>query len=136
MRKWSAWVAGVAAVAGVALAAGGLFVHVEAAPSADLWGCSSQYTPSQVDDLGEVCAGGNQDFTGWIYVDGGDGNPDPADGYFSASNSGALDEDGLCASTEGDPEEEYDEHGNPVEDDEETPSCNEDLWREAEDVTP
>ena len=118
------------ALTGLVLAAG----PAQGTPDAALWGCSGQFMPSTVNQAGEACAGGNPDFTGWIYIDGADGNPGPTGGYVSASNSGALDEEGLCASTEGDPEEEYDSQGNRIDSDDETPSCNEDLWREAQDT--
>lgn len=118
-------------LAGLSLAAGGLLFAP--ANAADMEGCVSEATAeagAAGSGLGDICAGGSQDGTGYIYADGAEGNDDPVDGFISASNDGSQDEDGVCASAEGDPGEEYDEDGVAIEDDEETPSCNEALTDE------
>lgn len=74
-----------------------------------------------------ACGGVSADGTGYAYVDGAEGNQDPLDGFISAANDGSQDEDGVCASAQGDPGEEHDENGVAIEDDDETPACNEAL---------
>ena len=114
-------------LAGLGLVAGGLLFAP--ANGADFEGCISQATevagvPGS--EYGDVCGGGSQDGTGYVYADGAESNPDPVDGFISASNDGSQDEDGVCASDQGDPGEEYEEVDGQqvaVEDDDETPMC-------------
>ncbi len=105
-----------------ALCAGGaLLLPAEAA---DYEGCTSDLPGgSPIADYAELCGGGSMNGTGYVYLDGQPGNEDPMDGYVSAANDGSQDEDGICASDEGDPGEEYDEFGNRIEDNEEQPTC-------------
>lgn len=59
-------------------------------------------------DAGGVCAAGDPvTQTGHIWADGNDGNPDPADGYISASNDGST-TTGICADDNGGPAPEED----------------------------
>jgi hypothetical protein len=105
----------------LAFAAGSLFLPAQAA---DFEGCLSDApggNPAAANV--ELCGGGSMDGTGYIYVDGAEGNQDPFDGYISAANDGSLDEDGVCASDQGDAHEEYDANGNRIEDNDEQPTC-------------
>ena len=109
------------------LAAAGLLLAP--AQGAENEGCTSDLVAMGAPDagVGDACGGFNSDGTGFGYVDGAAANPDPLDGYISVANDGSQDEDGVCASSQGDPGEERDADGNAVEDDDETPSCNEAL---------
>lgn len=114
------------AAAVAALAAGGAGLAVMPAQGASVaGGCLS--TLGVETGTADVCATVNDDGTGSITADGAEANPDPADGFVSAANDGSQDEDGVCASAQGDPGEEYDENGNAIEDDEETPACDDAL---------
>jgi hypothetical protein len=100
------------------------------ARAADVEGCLSDAisTVGAPDPgAGDICGARNQDGTGHAYVDGAEGNDDPLDGFVSAANDGTQDEDGVCASAQGDPGEEYDENWVAIEDDDETPSCDDAL---------
>lgn len=103
------------------LAAGSLFLPAQAA---DYEGCLSDApVGNPFAAYFEVCGGGSMDGTGYGYIDGTDSNTDPGDGYISVANDGSQDEDGVCASDEGDPGEEYDAQGRPIENNEEQPTC-------------
>jgi len=113
-------------VAGLGLT-GALFAPAQGAENE---GCVSDATSlagAPNPGVGDVCGGISQDGTGYLTVDGAEGNEDPADGFISVANDGSQDEDGVCASAQGDPGEEYDENGVAVEDDDETPACDDAL---------
>lgn len=102
-------------------AAGALMIPAQAAENE---GCVSDAAALEVAD---ACGGISSDGTGYAYVDGAEGNDDPLDGFVSVANDGSQDEDGVCASAQGDPGEEFDENGVAVEDDDETPACDDAL---------
>jgi hypothetical protein len=118
----------VVALAVTGLAGAGIILapaHAE-----DVSGCVSDVaTAAGLPDagVGDICGAGSQDGTGHITIDGAESNQDPADGFISAANDGSQDEDGVCASAQGDPGEEYDDNGVAIEDDDETPACDEAL---------
>jgi hypothetical protein len=114
---------GIIAAAFALLGAGLLFAPAHAA---DFEGCTSD-TGVLANQYMDTCGGGSANGTGYVYVDGNEGNPEPMDGFISAANDGSQDEDGVCASAEGDPGEEYDQYGNRIEDDAETPACDDGL---------
>jgi hypothetical protein len=97
------------------------------AQSADYEGCVSDAGLPADAGIGDACGGASADGTGYGYVDGAEANADPADGFISVANDGSQDEDGVCASSQGDAGEEYDEEGNAIEDDDETPACDDAL---------
>ena len=83
------------------------------ADASDVYGCTSTVSEAfGIPDTGagDVCFGVNDEGTGHVYADGSEGNPDPIDGYISVANDGELDEEGAA-----------------IEDDDETPACNDAL---------
>lgn len=121
-------------LAGLGLAAGGaVLAPANGATVSTCTSSISEAAGAPDSGYGDICAGGSEDGTGYIYADGAESNPDPVDGFISASNDGSQDEDGVCASAQGDPGEEYQEVDGQmvaVEDDDETPSCDEELLNE------